>query len=371
MNRFQHSFYQISHQKPENKFEILFNEIKKQIDIYNRQYLLTLKTYIKEWQGEISSKNETYKTQKEIAEKIYVETFDGNEDDDSAHSYAMHTSGLETLEYMHFNTIEEIDNEYKNFLDLYSKSTLIALYSLNESKLNEISNIASEIFQKKIKPSHFNTRDYLNSSIQYLELVIELETDKIEKYISKLKDIQFLRNNIVHNISIFSDIKTITEISNKHKESLNFNPENQYLKISNSKFIKDFFSLLKEFYKDLFWIIDKKQNSQIIRNGLIHWLGLIDNKISIEDFKFNKFSNNEKQMHFKAITFNADIPNFECRITLKKSKEKSFDLINQTDNEKITDFFKCEKELNGYFLESIFIPFNTDAENFEIKLMVS
>lgn len=87
-------------------------------------------------------------------------------------------------------TVERINLKYNEFLDLFSKSTIIALYSLNESILNKITNLSSDFFNKKIKPSHFNSKDYLNAEIQYLELVIEIDISTLEKYISKLKDIQ-------------------------------------------------------------------------------------------------------------------------------------------------------------------------------------
>lgn len=197
-----------------------------------------------------------------------------------------------------------------------------------------------------------------------------METENIKNYVSKLKDIQFIRNNIVHSISIFTDVDTISKISKKHKDSLHFNSENQFLKITKSKFIKELFKLLKEFYEDLFWLIDKKQNSLIVLNGLSHWLGLMDNKIMIENFKFIKFTSVEKQMYFKVIPNDTKIPNFECKITLKKSTQKSFESIIQVENDKINEFFNDEKDLNGYYLQNIFIPFNLNSDKYQIKLMV-
>ncbi|MEX2513324.1 MAG: hypothetical protein WD398_10505 [Cyclobacteriaceae bacterium] len=277
MNQFQYSFYHIFKEKVENELEPIFREFKNQIDIYNRQFCLTLKSYKLEWTAELNKNEEIYKSLKEKAEADYkkaVEEFEA--DDESGHSYAMSESGLDIIPHQYDAQKEEINNEYNNFFDLYSKSILIALYSLTESNLNRIMELSSNVFVKKIKPSHFNTRDYLNSTLLYLDLVLEIETTRLEPYISQLKEIQFLRNGIVHNNSIFTEIGTASNIAKKYNKSLKYDRKSMLLKISSSNFVIILFQLLKEFFEELYWQIDIKQNSIIIRNGLIHWLGLLN-----------------------------------------------------------------------------------------------
>jgi hypothetical protein len=53
MNQFQYSFYKIAHKKTENKFEPIFKNMKTQINVYKRQFELTLKTYTSEWSSEL------------------------------------------------------------------------------------------------------------------------------------------------------------------------------------------------------------------------------------------------------------------------------------------------------------------------------
>lgn len=370
MSNFKYTFYHISNKKKENKLEPIFKDFKNQIDIYHRQFDLTLKSYLKEWKSELNKNDKVYSDQKTKANIIYNKAFNETSEDEFAHSYAMHKSDLGIIEEQHYTEREEINNEYIDFLDLYSKSILIALYSLNESKLNQITNITSEIFRKKVKPSHFNSRDYLNSSILYIKLVLEINTDNLEKYISKLKEIQFLRNSLVHNASIFSDTKKAVKISKKYSNSLSFNPKTGFLKIISSDFIKDFFYLLKNFHEELFWLLDSNQNFIIIRNGLLHWLGILDNKISIDNLKFDKFSNKEKLLKFNVIPKDKDISKFECKITIKKSSKATFELSNQTENDKINDFLEYEKKIGGNYIKDIFKPFNITSEKHKIKLLV-
>lgn len=370
MNQFQYSFYHIINQKIENEFEPIFKDFKHQIYIYQRQFDLTSKSYVNEWDDEIKTNDLNYKEQKAKADIIYKKEIEGYEKDQDVHSYAMNASGLEIISHQHYSQKEEIDDEYKDFLDLYSKSILIALYSLNESKLNRIIEIASNVFNQKIKPSHFSQRDYLNSSILYLNLVIEIDTKKLETHISKLKDIQFLRNGIVHSSSIYSEIEKASEIAVKYKESLNFNTSSNSIKITKSKFIKTFFQLLKDFYEDLFWLLDLKQDSVIIKNGLSYWLGVLDNKIVISAIKFEKFTQSEKLFSFNAILKDEKTIEFKGRVTLKKSKENSFDFTNQTDNKKIQDFLEYQHKINGSDMMEIFKPFDMNYCNYEKKIIV-
>ncbi|EDP96174.1 hypothetical protein U8527_14780 [Kordia algicida OT-1] len=298
MNKFSHGFYRFINKKKESEFEPIFKEFKDQINIYQRQLDLTLKSYVDEWNEEINKNDENYKALMDGAEKIYNDIIKGSDSDENSHSYASHAAGFDSIEYEHSTVKEDIDKEYIGFLDLYSKSVLIALYSLNESKLNQIIESSSVIFDKKIKPSHLDSRDYLNSSIIYLNLVLDIETKTIESYLTKLKDIQFLRNSIIHNNSIFIEKEKVTYIIDKHKGELKLD-DNGFLMIIRGSFIREFFLILKSFYEELFWLIDIKQELKTIKNGLVFWLGIIDKKIQIEKLNLEKKTDKEKKYILK------------------------------------------------------------------------
>lgn len=356
MTKLKYSFYHIVYEKKENEFENIFNDIWKQLNIYQRQFELTLKSYKKEWDEELLLRNKNFKEQESNAKKVYKSTFKDNSDNDFAHQFAMNVSGLDYLYESHSIDIDKINNEYQNFLDLYSKSILIALYSLNESKLHNICDIASRLFNKKIKPSHFSNRDYLNSCFQYLNLVIEIDIEKIEKYISKLKDLQFLRNNVIHSDSKFSDPVLTRKIIEKQKDVLILDEIGQ-LKIKGSKYVKDIFSLLLDFHEDLLWLIDLKQESIIMKNGILHWLGQIDRIIVIEDFLINPSSDKKRVVTFKAVPKKEQIHTFNCKITLTKSTVESFEVINQVENEILKGFLDYEEMVKGIYIKEIFQTF--------------
>ena len=140
---------------------------------------------------------------------------------------------------------DNIENRYQDFFDLYSKSLLIALYSMVENKLKEICDITYVDFCQILKYEHLDSRDYLSTSFNYFDLVIRLQTESLHSYKSKLKDIQFIRNRVVHTESKFSDEneEVINQIVNKSKGALGLHKDKSIttLRIQQAKFIKGFF----------------------------------------------------------------------------------------------------------------------------------
>ncbi|WP_447637304.1 hypothetical protein [Flavobacterium microcysteis] len=369
MNRFQYSFYRVTNEKIPNRFEDLFKEIKCQIEIYERQYTLTTKSYVKEWNNEKTKIKEKYNTLLREAEKEYDQIV-GTSNDDYTHQFAMNKTGLDAIEYNYSESIQEIDKEYKDFLDLYSKSTMIALYSLNESKLNKIAVVAADLFLKKIKLEHFNNRDYLNSVLDYLNLVIEIDIESLQPHISKLKDIQTFRNKAVHALSVIPEKEAVQIVKKKKNGSLLYDNQTKTVKIISSAYIKDFFSLLKDFYEDLAWLIDKSQNYEILKNGIHYWLAIIDRDLTIEDLTVRSLAASKKQINFKVSTSDKSIPKFICKISLSTAETNSFDVTLQFENAKVKDLINYEKSISGNSLKEVFSTFNLNDFPYQIKLMV-
>ena len=290
-----------------------------------------------------------------------------NGSDEFAHQYAMNQSGLDYLFEEHSSDIEQINIEYNNFLDLYSKSILIAIYSLNESKLNEIAETAADVFTKKIKPLHFNSRDYLEASFQYLNLVIDLELDSLQKYLPKLKDLQYLRNKIIHNEAKFIELEQVSKIVKNHKNLLSLDERNQ-LEIKGSKFIRDLFELFSDFYQALFWLVDARQDSAILKNGFEHWLGILDREVVVEQLKITNTSISEKQIYFKVNFKNFKPSALEFKITLKKGNF-SFTYFNQTEDDLIKDFIGYEGDIKGKNIYAIFESLMV-TKNFQINVII-
>ena len=336
MNLFQSSFYYATNKKLKNEIEDLFVKFNDEIEVYNEQYKLTLKSYISAWKNEITLLKANYEKERVKRKEIYNENISEDGDD----QYALHISGLEYQDHEYYENENNIKDKYENYLDLYSKSILVALYSLNEIFLNKICDASSKRFVKKIKLSDFNSRDYLTTPVNYLNLVIGLNADNLKKHESKLKDIQFLRNKIIHAGSVIEE-KKINEIVKKQRDKLEYDKLDEELKIKKSKFIKEFIYLLRNFHEEIFWMLEEKQGNQISKNCLKYFFGLIDKNILITNLKQIKASNKKVTIEFQISSRKRNFKKCNGRLIVLKSKHDVAEFLNQTDNEafqKLSDY---------------------------------
>lgn len=365
---FQTTFFYISHEKKKSVLEKSFLEVKEQLNIYENQYSLTQKSYLNSWNEELETLNNNFSKSRKKCTEHYESLINETSSDDD-HSYALHASGLQYLDERNYEEVEKIKIKYLDFLDLYSKSILIALYSLNENFLNKTCDITSEIFKQKIKSSHFNSNDYLNKSINYLNLVIDIPISNLEKYISKFKDIQFLRNKIIHEGSKFSNDQ-INDIVKRNSVNLFYDKNNEFLKIIKPGFIEELFQLYREFYEELLWLIEERQKFNTIENSLKYWFGLLDRHIFIKEIDYKKNSGKIRTLTFQISSRKKNIPKVSGKITFTKSTGYKYEVINQTDCKAIEEFVNTQNESQGIHLENTFELFKAFEEKMDIKILI-
>lgn len=368
MTPFQATFYYINNKRKIEKIENSFLLIKDQLNLYEKQVSNTIKSYLRNKEDELEELEKRYIKLEKGAQKIYDETLGvDNPDDKNNIDYATHISGIDYLHHRKSEEIENIENKYLDFLDLFSKSTLVALYSLNENFLNNLCDLASQTFEQKIKVSHFNSRDYLKASFNYLELVIDLPKEPFENQITKLQDIQKIRNKIIHAGSQIKS-KTILELVAKYSDSFIYDEETHFLRVKSSKFTKDFFNLLKNLYHELLWNLEKKQNYKNLKNIFENWFGLIERKITIAEINSIKISDKSRTIDFKAKSDNKKLSQFCGKLTFTSSKGYNNEIIDQTENDLMNEFLETDKDLIQLKMElKTFITFD---KKIDIKLLV-
>lgn len=345
MTPFHVTFYFLNNQREIDNLEKSFIVINNQLELYEKHHSSTIENYLKSWQEELDALTERYKKAEKRAQVKFDETIGTNDSENQDNiAYAAHISGIDYLAHNKHEEIEEIKSKYLDFLDLFSKSTLIGIYSLNENFLSKICDITSETFEKKIKVSHFSSRDYLNSSFNYLELVIDLPLEPFEKYVSKLKDIQSIRNKVIHEGSEIKD-SSILKIVKKFSPNLLYDKEKEFLRIVKPDFNKDFFKLLKNLYEELLWQLEERQQNRTLKSILENWFGLIEGEITISEISSKKTSNKIRTIDFKIESNNDKIPELKSKLTITRSKGYVFEVIDQSKNDLINELAEAEKDL--------------------------
>lgn len=379
-NKMRYPYYFFIEEKNEyTELEKLVKDFLLKIELFEKQFDLTIKLYISEYNNELNKFNEDFRFIEKKRKEIYDQAYDelkGDEADEYRDSYADQMSGLSTFDYESNMEKDYLKKRFLDFLDQYSKTVLIQLYSLIENKLKEICDILSIDFYKKIKYEHLDSRNYLDTSINYLKLVIEIPTDSLESYITKLKDIQFIRNKVIHDEAKFSNekkaqIRKIVRENEEVMELLELN-SNLFLRIRKKKYILDLFVLIKEFFEEVIWLIDSKQEYIIFKKGLKHWFGVIANNICIKNFKVTKALKSKKNIEFE-IEFkklNNLKYKYKCRMSIKQSKKNSLEITDQTENEYIENFANYGNEKDDYLFVNVFELFNLSKKGLEVILTI-
>lgn len=365
MTPFQITLYYITHARETDLLENSFLKIKDQLELYEKQYIITLNSYLKSWHEELDKLQLSFEKVEKNAQQRYDETL-GNSDvaseDDIA--YAMHVSGLDYLQHANYEDKENIKSKYFDFLDLFSKSTLIALYSLNENFLNKTCDISSQILNYKIKVSHFNSRDYFKASIDYLEMVVDIPIISLESYISNFKDIQFLRNKIIHAGSQFSN-DSILEITKKYAGSLYYDEETEFLKIRKPEFIENLIKSTREFYEEILWLLEEKRQFQVLKSLLENWFGVIKKQITISEFNHKRTSRKIRTITFKINLDDEKFSEMNGKLTFTHDKGYIREIINQTDSDFMEEFVVSQMESHATYLEmelKVFLAFDKDLD---------
>lgn len=227
--------------------------------------------------------------------------------------------------------------------------------------------MSSQAFEKKIKLLHFSQRDYLLSSFNYLELVIDIPIQPFEKYVSKLKDIQSIRNKIIHEGSEIKD-NSILKTIEKYSPNLLYDKENEFLRIVNSNFNNDFFALLKSLYQELLWQLEERQKYKTIKSILENWFGIIEGKITISEVYSTKISSKKRTIDFKIVSDNEKIPELNGKLSLTSNKGYEVEIIDQSENGLIKELLEAEKDL--IYLNLELKTFMTFDKNLDIRLLI-
>lgn len=360
-----------------SELEKCFIEIAKKIELIKKQYILTLKFY----ESEFNYKNEqiTKINEQELksAWAKYLELMRKTKGEDpyENHEDARLSSGLKEVE--NEIRIEKylVSEEHKEFLDSYSKSILLMIYSLLEGQTQRICEITKAEFDAIIGIKNYRSdkKGYFNSYIDYLKVILGFETNTLEnKYIDKINELRLIRNKVAHTNSIFTEenAKNIKRIVEKSEGGLSINqPDGNQLIIENEKYIFLVFDFVLSYFQDLLSLIDSNQRHKILKKRLLQ---LFTFKIQIKEITVERKSNSVKLI-LVVDTEESDIPTFTTKLIFSKDKPpiKDLEIINQmtsVSNSKFTEWI--EDEINGAIVRKLIEPFLPKEEMSRITFFV-
>ena len=200
-------------------------------------------------------------------------------------------------------------------------------------------------------------------------MVVDIPVVGLESYISNFKDIQFLRNKIIHAGSQFSN-DSILEITKKYANSLHYDEETGFLKIKKPEVIENLVKLIREFYEEILWLLEEKREFQILKNILENWFGILNKQITINDISYKKTSKKIRTITFKVNLDDENFPQLNGKLILTHAKGYEVDIINQTDCDFIKNFVDAQMKSHGIYLEDELKVFLAFDKELDIKMLI-
>jgi len=355
-------------------FENIIFECLENIEVLLNNYYLILEHYDTKQESDIKTTTDRYEAELPEFEKKYQAKLDELEEDEEELkiSYAGYYSGLDNFNKKYHWGIAATRVKYKHYYDLSSKSTLISLYSNLEKTLKSISQELGEEFSKRVTLEHLNNKNYIKSSLDYLDLVLDMDMDKIDPLASKIESYQLVRNKIIHSLSEFNDLEKIRPIvqSNKGFLQLEPNKSTSTLRIFDAKYVELFTSLTKEILYEIVISTGKLNEFKLIRRGLLHCFKILDEKIILENISFSKLTNTQSEIVFDFTSKKKSISNGACKIILKESKKNTLEIINQIENKKVKKFTQFISNYQIMFFRYIFKHLIIRKAGLKIRVLI-
>ncbi|WP_107827134.1 hypothetical protein ABZR88_16825 [Mucilaginibacter yixingensis] len=305
-----------------NKIQIQRRHAETTTDLYRREYVTRL--------SELREKRETAHAEaKKIYDEVYAAT-DGDENEKWSQAIMeADPNGVDN----HFN-LEEVTLEmtYKEMADHFNKSSFVIVYALLENELRRLCGILKTEFGKRLSLQDIESKDYLQSMINYLDKVLEIELNVCQPYLTKIKQVQFLRNKIMHAAGEFplNDQPLLDQLIKdshgnlylQHYEPLPY----RLLKIKKVEYVYQQYDLLLDFIHELLWCLDTKLQHALIREKLLLLFHFLDEQADVVITQLKPVKKG-REVSFSVVKGNDTI--LDGTLTLTTAKKDSLHLNNQ------------------------------------------
>ncbi|WP_461789722.1 hypothetical protein [Pedobacter sp.] len=330
MNSFAFLMHHTWNAEPKSRLEIFFSTLKYRINSHIEHIEVTDSLYKKQLSEARQQLEDSFIEPLKIATKRYKELVGDGEVSPSDDQIASHESGLSDLENEHSFQDHELSERFDELGSMFNNSALIQTCSLLEKELKDLCYLLQDEENELISLEDFASRDYIGGCLKYLTLVIKLDNTILEPYLNKIKDLQFLRNRIVHDRGEFlksdeklrDNLKIIKEIIKKSSNRVELIEEHRYheLKIKEASYVLDYYKHILEFFQTILWLIENRFNHKLLKSKLIRLIGSTQKKAKI---KFVDYKATIGKFEVKyLLTFNGKVVPKQFEVLLEITKRK-------------------------------------------------
>jgi Asp-tRNA(Asn)/Glu-tRNA(Gln) amidotransferase C subunit/menaquinone-dependent protoporphyrinogen IX oxidase len=259
-----------------SRLEQFFIRVQDKLQIYQRHTETTVQLYHEEYREQMSTHKSAFGAAMKTANEAYKRHYDEiNGSDDDKHQYAMHEAGIQEIEYHFANAEEALQLHFTEMADHFNKSALVTLYALLETELRRLCGLLQKHFNRRVSLDRFEQSDYLKSIMEYIDLIIEMDTTSLKPHISKIEALQFLRNRIMHNGGEFpldkqEFLEDLVKTSDGGLTLEEIPDEQTRLLRVKSKYLLPFYDLISELFREAFRQLNGKMGFTFLAGRLTY-----------------------------------------------------------------------------------------------------
>lgn len=215
---------------------------------------------------------------KEPYKKLYVDykaLLGQFEDPALDDQHASHVSGLAELENEHARREEQLFDEQMELLGLFHNSAIIQAYSLLEKELKDLCDVLKKETGEAISQHDFASRDYIKGCLKYLSLVIKLDISRLDPFMTKIIDLQYIRNRLIHDRGEFSieevdKIKVMNSIiaTSSGRIELMDNGDISVINVKDVTYILEYYEIFLNFFQTILVLVEERFGNKIVEAKL-------------------------------------------------------------------------------------------------------
>lgn len=357
MNDFQYMMFHSKMETEKTTIQKEFLDFRNMIELNEQLFDQIIASQLHSYKEKMKETREAERITVTKARIKYNEIFAKSKgDEEERHSWARHASGLENIDYDSQIQEEAATDLAQKHLDSIRKSMMVTVFSLIESSLYSIGEMAHREFKTKLKISHLNSKNYIKAAFDYLDLVIELNQDHYINYYEKLSDYRTLRNCFVHNNAILT-VKEKDNLKSIFNDSVDVTDKSNglvQLKISKEAIVKDLFTHAKLIMENIHWAFEERLQFKPIEERCMLWFCILDEEIELSDFKAVKKSPNKVEIEFLFSSKTEKIKNMKCHVEVSSRQTRAMLLKNHTNSEVIDKFLMFTRKQSGVLFKGVF-----------------
>ncbi len=368
-------------EEKKSPLEAFFAGVKSSVAIQRQHIELTSELYKKQEQESGEQLNAKFEAPRKAAQLRYESLLGQYHNPQIDHQVADHESGATQVE----NQLEqERYTLWEQFIELRSllhHSALIQAYTLLEKELKDLCDVLKAETNQIIAQSDFSSTDYIGGSLKYLKLVILLDTDQLAPYVNKIRDIQYVRNRLIHDRGEISKTdpqltKTLEKIKGivaASKKRINLVDASTLFRITvnDPSYITEAYETFLAFFQQILRLVEEKTGYAILKSKLQRAMSSMGESLFIDAPKLIYTASTLEADCAIRFSDNTALPDTHLNLQLTRGTSKPVYCSYEGPASTQLTSLMLDLKIYNFLLQNIFYDYLLVRKEFNISLKIT